>query len=333
MKEVNFISCVIYLHKIHNKQDGEKFVENLYHGLLQNFKNYEVILVNDSCRGDELSDFINMLCVRISRNDITIIDMADYSGIENSMLAGDDLAIGDYIFEFEVLGVSYPQELLMDIYHKCQTGYDIVSARPEHNKYFASKIFYALYNMGVDKQNRIYSETFRVISRRAYNRVSAFGKIIPYRKTFYASCGLRRYAIVYDNSSYGRKERIDHSEMAYKIRLAINSLLMFTKTPRRFILGISLCFLLLFVTIAYRAFDYYFHSQEVVPGWTTTMLYLSAAFFGIFVIMAVVIKYLSLILNTILKNKSYHVESVYKSTNDTEMSRTHGKQETEKGEI
>lgn len=315
MKEANFISCVIYLHKIYNEQDAQNFTANLYHGLLQYFKKYEVILVNDSCSNNDLKSFTRMLCENISRNDITIIDMADYSGVENSMLAGDDLAIGDYIFEFDSICADYPQELLMEVYRKCLTGYDIVSAKPSHNRYFASRVFYVLYNIGVDKQNRIYSEAFRIISRRAYNRVSAFGKIIPYRKTFYASCGLRRYAILYDRFPYVRKDKWDSSEMAYKTGLAINSLLMFTKTLRRLILCLSFFFLLLFVVIAMRSLLYYFNSREIVQGWTSTILYLSAGFFGMFVIMAIVLKYLSLILNIILKNKSYHVESVHKCTN------------------
>lgn len=315
MKEANFISCAIYLHKIYKKQDAQNFIANLYCGLLQYFTRYEVILVNDSCPNDDLKLFTHMLCENINRNDITIIDMADYSGVENAMLAGDDLAIGDYIFEFDSISADYPQELLMEVYRKCLTGYDIVSARPSHNKYFTSKVFYMLYNMGVDRQNRIYSETFRIISRRAYNRVSALGKIIPYRKTFYASCGLRRYAIIYDDTPYAGKHKLDSSEITYKIGLAINSLLMFTKTLRRLILYFSFFFLLLFVVIAMRSLFYYFNSREIVQGWTSTILYLSAGFFGIFVIMAIILKYLSLILNIILKNKTYQVESVHKCTN------------------
>jgi len=315
VKEANFISCVIYLHKIYKEQDAQNFTADLYCGLLQYFTRYEVILVNDSCSNEDLKLFTHMLCENINKNDITIIDMADYSGVENAMLAGDDLAIGDYIFEFDSICADYPQELLMEVYRKCLTGHDIVSARPSHNRYFTSKVFYMLYNMGVDRQNRIYSEAFRVISRRAYNRVSAFGKIIPYRKTFYASCGLRRYAIIYGDSSCAGKNKLDSSEITYKIGLAINSLLMFTKTLRRLILYFSFFFLLLFVVIAMRSLFYYFNSREIVQGWTSTILYLSAGFFGIFVIMAIILKYLSLILNIVLKNKTYQVESVHKCTN------------------
>ena len=57
-----------------------------------------------------------------------------------------------------------------------------------------------------------------------------------------------------------------------------------------------------------------FFSANPVAGWTTTMLVMSFGFFGLFVILAFVLKYLSVILNLVFVQKQYIVESVQKIT-------------------
>ena len=57
-----------------------------------------------------------------------------------------------------------------------------------------------------------------------------------------------------------------------------------------------------------------FFSANPVAGWTTTMLVMSFGFFGLFVILAFVLKYLSVILNMVFVQKQYVIESVQKIT-------------------
>ena len=49
-----------------------------------------------------------------------------------------------------------------------------------------------------------------------------------------------------------------------------------------------------------------------IEGWTTTMLFLSFAFFGLFIILTIIIKYLSLLLELNFKKQRYMFESVEK---------------------
>ena len=55
-----------------------------------------------------------------------------------------------------------------------------------------------------------------------------------------------------------------------------------------------------------------FVSKQPIEGWTTIMLFLSLAFFGIFAILTIIIKYLTLIINLIFKKTNYLVESIEK---------------------
>jgi len=51
-----------------------------------------------------------------------------------------------------------------------------------------------------------------------------------------------------------------------------------------------------------------------VSGWTTTILFLSVAFFGLFAILTIVIKYLQLLVNLVFKRKHYSFEGIEKLT-------------------
>jgi dolichol-phosphate mannosyltransferase len=57
-----------------------------------------------------------------------------------------------------------------------------------------------------------------------------------------------------------------------------------------------------------------FAMANPVEGWTTTILFLSVVFFGLFGILTVVIKYLQLIVNLVFKRKQYSFEGIEKIT-------------------
>jgi len=51
-----------------------------------------------------------------------------------------------------------------------------------------------------------------------------------------------------------------------------------------------------------------------VAGWTTTVLFLSVGFLGLFGILTIVIKYLQLLVRLVFRRKQYTFESVEKLT-------------------
>ncbi|MBP5698481.1 MAG: glycosyl transferase family 2, partial [Alphaproteobacteria bacterium] len=57
-----------------------------------------------------------------------------------------------------------------------------------------------------------------------------------------------------------------------------------------------------------------YFTRTPVEGWTTTILFLSFAFFGLFGVLTVIIKYLQIIVNLIFKRKTYNFESIEKLT-------------------
>ena len=309
MKENNFISLVLYFYNI----DESKIREvpgKIAKGLINNFKNYEIIIVNDGEKEEKVNEFVDELKKFTLHNTISVLTFPSFIGIEKAMIAGDDLAIGDYIFEFDVLNAEFSEAILMQAYQLALKGNDIVSVASKGMRAsLSSKAFYFLYNKGVKKEQKIQSEIFRVISRRAFNRAKAMTKSISYRKACYASCGLKR-AVLVDKTAKTYKIH-DDKERYNRINLGIDSLMIFTNMIQKISFIVSLFFLLMTVIISIYIVAVFALSRPVA-GWTPIMLYLSLGFLGIFVLFTIVLKYLSVILNMIFKSENHLVESIKK---------------------
>ena len=56
----------------------------------------------------------------------------------------------------------------------------------------------------------------------------------------------------------------------------------------------------------------YLGGGKPIEGWTTTMLVLTLGFFGVFLILAVVLRYLTLLVDLVFKHQRYLVEGIEK---------------------
>ena len=114
-KEKNFISAVVYVHN--NEDKIEYFLEKLDYILNENFEKYEIICVNDAST-DKSIEYIKKVTSKMSNTMMSIINMSYYQGIELSMNAGIDLAIGDFVYEFDNIFIDYDLKVIMDVYRK-----------------------------------------------------------------------------------------------------------------------------------------------------------------------------------------------------------------------
>jgi dolichol-phosphate mannosyltransferase len=306
-KENSFVSAVIY---VHNTQGViGVFIEKLVGILTEFFLNYEIICVNDSSTDDSAIEIRNAVqyCTGSS---LVIIDMGFYQGLENSMNAGVDYACGDFVFEFDKPCIGYYEfDLIMNVYYRCLQGYDIVGASPKTDLKISSRFFYFLFNRNSNIQYELKTESFYILSRRAINRIKQLNVALPYRKAAYANCGLRIDSLEYiPNRGFSL---IQTSNDADRSALAVDSFILFTDIAYKISLNLSL------IMIVFSAFVgiytlVIFISKEPVAGWTTTMLVLSFGFFGIFGILSLVIRYLSIILKLIFKKTNYVTGNIEK---------------------
>lgn len=308
-KEKSFASVVIYVH------NAEKRIENYLKTIIEvmegNFEHSEIICVNDSSDDNSLA-LIKKTSEIASTTSVSVVNMSYFHGLELSMNAGMDLSIGDFVFEFDNTYLDFDPAVIMDIYRRLLQGFDIVSASADRREKFTSKLFYKAFDRYSDLSCKMSTESFRVLSRRVLNRIDSMNKTIPYRKAVYANCGLKT-----DNIRYRVVDQIsrttDKKERTFRSHLAVDSLILFTEMGYSFakIMTVLMMCMSIFM-IAYSIIIY--ATSNPVAGWTTTILFLSVGFFGLFGILTIVIKYLQLLVDLVFKRKQYSFESIEKLT-------------------
>ncbi len=309
-KEKNFVSAVVYVHNAASRIEG--FLKAVISTFEINFEHSEIILVND-CSEDNSVDVIKKISSATSAAGITVVNMSYFHGLELSMNAGVDLAIGDFVFEFDNTELDFEPEMIMKIYRHSLTGYDIVSASPDCKEKFSSRLFYKVFDRFTTLKYDLSTESFRVLSRRVINRINSMNKTIPYRKAMYAGSGLKTANIKYEVKQANR-DKADPREKRYRRSLAVDTLILFTDFGYKVssVMTSVMILISLFMT-AYTVIVYLIGNP--IEGWTTTVLFLSIAFFGLFAILTVIVKYLQIIVDMVFKRKHYSFESIEKLTN------------------
>ena len=306
-KEKNFMSAVLY---VHNDESliGD-FLQMLANVLEDHFEHSEIICVND-CSQDNSVNIVRKVSRGVRDTTVTVLNMSYFHGVEIAMNAGMDLAIGDFVLEFDSCVPDFDPMEIMEVYRKSLKGYDIVSASPDQKQRFTSSVFYKVFNRFTDYSYQLGTERFRVLSRRVINRISSMNKSVPYRKAVYANCGLKTANIRYQvTGSQHVKE--DRTERKYRSELAVNSLILFTELGYQFAVTMTVLMMLVAVAVAvYSAVVYLFSTP--VAGWTTTIFFMSFAFFGLFGILTIIIKYLQILVDLVFRRKKYSFESIEK---------------------
>lgn len=298
VKEKNFISAVVYLHN-----DGARAVEFCRAASAEldaHFAQYELVVVDDACTDDTVEQL--RAWGREQTAPLTILRMSMYHGLENAMNAGLDAAIGDYVYEFDSTELCYPAELIIKAYQTALQGSDIVSVCPRTVR-GGSSLFYKVFNAHSQSAYRLRTDAFRLVTRRAINRVHASSAHLPYRKAAYAASGLKMTDLEFDGRLTVKSKG--------RFNLALDSLALYTNAGFKASMTITLCMLVLALAeLVYTLVV--FATGHPVAGWTTTMFVITVGFAGLFAVLTIVVKYLSLLLELTFKQQKYLVESIEK---------------------
>lgn len=309
-KEKNFISAVIYMHN--PGEEAEAFLQMVRKILSDNFECSEIICVNDDSTDNCIAQIRKAATnVNSGQPPLSILNMSHFHGLEAAMNAGVDLAIGDFVLEFDSVVLDFGADEVLSVYHKALDGYDIVSACPEGKQRLSSSLYYSVLGKFTKWSDKLHTERFRILSRRVINRISSMNTAILYRKALYAGCGLRMYCLHYQPHGNSRSGINDPEENRYRRGLAMDTLILFTDMGYRFSVAMTALMMLAAGFMAFYSVAVYLTGAPVA-GWTTTILFLSFAFFGLFGIMTIIIKYLQILVDLVFKKKRYSFESIEK---------------------
>lgn len=300
LKEKNFISAVVYLRD--ESSAAVPFLSELDAQLDAHFDQYEIVAVNDGS-SDDTVELVRQYAKANLKKPLTILHMSLQQGVEMCMNAGLDMAIGDFVYEFDSTWMEYDANLIWQAYQKALEGNDIVRVCPSRSK-GSSRLFYKVFNTFHKSPYKLHTEAFRLVSRRAINRVHAVSSDLPYRKAAYAASGLKMAEL--------RFEGTVPSNQYERFGLATESLALYTDAAYRISLGVAGVMLCLTLAELIYTLYIFFGRGGAIEGWTTTMFVLTVGFSGVFAILAMVLKYLSLLVNLVFKKQKYLVESIEK---------------------
>lgn len=267
--------------------------------------------MDDACSDGTVETLKSYMETKQIKAMVSVVHMGFFHGLEGAMNAGRDIAIGDFVYEFDDIFVDYEPEVIMEVYHKLIEGNDIVAASSKGKLRLTSRVFYSLYNRTSRGKGKVGPETFRIVSRRAINRIKSMGQYIPYRKAVYMNCGLNTATICYNSKDVN--VRIKNKTVASeRTTLALDSFIYFTNALER--ISAIMCGIFLLLTVGmgiYIAFDI-FNGTNTVEGWLSTMSFLAFGFFGVFALLTIILKYLSVLLNLIFRQQRYLVSDIEK---------------------
>lgn len=293
-KESAFISAVVY--SCSNSDKLFSFTLELFNELEKHFANYEIVIV-DNCNPN-IESVKSELTARISASDsITIVHMSEVQSLEACMRAGVDVAVGDFVYEFEGISYDFNTDAMWKAYRKAQEGYDIINAEIKNNS-ISRTMYYNIFNKFSKSKYDLYAVAFRLVSRRTINRIISLNLDIDWRNAAYANCGLKSESIEYGAKASPKKNR--------DIFLAIDSFLLYTELPRKVSIWMGAVGVALIVLSIFMA--------SLTAEWTSTVLSVSLCLSSVIIIALLLLSvyYLSLLLRTSDSRKKYLVDGIEK---------------------
>lgn len=296
-KESVFVSAVVYLSD--NSKNVCSFIDNLILRLGDRFKHYEIVIVDDCCKYQD--DFLQNYLKKTDNRFLTVIHMSVKQGIESCMRAGIDTAIGDFVYEFDTLEYEFDKELIWAAYQKAIEGNDIVSVEIVNNS-LSRKIFYKLFNKYSLSEYEIHATVFRLVSRRAINRILYLNLNCQFRQAVYASSGLKNGRLYYNGNASKTKAR--------GISLAIDSFILYTDLPRKICMNS-----LRLIAVLGIAGVILFALNCILMNSLILQILIGIIFLGVvdsIVCLVTLISYARLILNGAIEGKNYLIEDIQK---------------------
>jgi dolichol-phosphate mannosyltransferase len=218
-----------------------------------------------------------------------------------------DYSIGDFIIEIHDVGTLVDDIILHQIYQQSQIGYDIVFANANKTK-ISSTLFYKLLKL-ITKDD-YYSTPIYMLSRRAINLYK--NNKHKFAKIQYKHLGLSWVNIYFNNLNSNHDDR----SIGIKLNNAINIFLIYTSLGFNISAIISIVFGLISLIFGSYALLTFIFLKKVQTGWASTAIFLSFGFFGIFLLLSMIIKYLELILKYNLDNSNPNLQTIEKIQHD-----------------
>lgn len=271
----------------------EDYLSELSALLAAEFKDYEIVLVDNGSRDNTLAIVKQ---AQMSLSNIQFYSLARPIPHESAFVVGLEQAIGDVVITMD--GAYDPADCLMPMIHMAQGGVDIVyglrsdrlgSRGSLYN--LLSKAFFKLYQSITKENLPIAASTLRLYSRYAINafidntdRYSLFPVIGAFSGLDYSTLNYHRI------NRTNRPLRQSYRAAAGR---ALRLIFLSSHYPLRILSLLSLVGAGLNIVYSFYVVIVNVFKDEVAEGWTTLSLQNSLMFFLLFIILSVLSEYIA----------------------------------------
>ncbi len=289
-----------------------EFLQRTLGVLRANFSHYEVIVIDDGSHDRSLE----IVKAHLSQGfPIHVYVLSRNYGHEAAMTAGLQHARGDFVVLMDS-DLQDPPELIPDLVHKIQQGFDVVYAERLSRagetwlKRASSKAFYRLCSRLTGFNIPDNAGDFRVFRREVVESLNTLKEHNRYLKMLYAYVGYRVASVPYHRQArHGGKSKYNYLKL---INAALDAIISFSNKPLRAMsiasLGIS------FLTLLYAGFvvvQKLFIENQPPSGWSSIMFFISGLFSVLFLFLAIISEYLGRILVETKQRPLYYIREAH----------------------
>lgn len=278
---------------------------------------FEIIMVNDACPKNSWSE-IQKVCQK--NHHVVGIELARNFGQIRAITAGLDACDGDWVVVMDCDLQDRP-EVIVDLYHKAQEGYDVVFARRTERKdsavvKFLSRSFYKVYDYFTDGKYDSSLCNFSISRREVIQNYCSMREQNRAYTLFLKWIGYKQTAI--DVETDVRFE--GKSSYNFKRKMTMATQLITAQSNKPLMFSVKLGFLisaLSFLFIVWKVIAYIV-TGNVLSGWTSMIV--SMYFLGgiLLIFMGILGIYIGYIFNEVKNRPLYVVRTVLNKTPEAE---------------
>ncbi|MEF2978697.1 hypothetical protein [Subtercola sp. YIM 133946] len=297
-----FVSVVAVLDE--NVSRATEFITDMHQVLSDNYTNYELVAVINGISPDQIPDIRDLLrvlpCVRVLR-------LSRKFSVDTAIFAGLESAIGDYVVnltpELDPVGV------VPDLVDLAMKGNDVIqgiSLTPIGGsgvRKLGRRAFYGYNRRYLHVDIAPQATYLACLTRRAMNSLANASRSLRYLRHLIRHIGYRLTDYEYiplDSSHRVRSLRND-------VIKGLEMITSYSAHPLRFVTLIGVLTGVANLLYAFYVVILRLVSTDVVAGWTTTSLQLSATFFIFSIILAVQAEYIGRVLAETRREPVYFI--------------------------
>ena len=244
----------------------------------QTYTFWECLVIDDGSTDNTLQKIKSLAP---SDDRIKYISLSRNFGHQNALKAGYDNASGDCVVCLDA-DLQHPPELIAEMINLWQKGYKIVSTkRKEHKstgflKKISSTIFYKIINALSEVKIEKGAADFRLLDKNVIKELKKLNENILFYRGLIPWLGFSQVQLEYAAAPrFSGKTKYSFSRM---LHFASDGITSFSVKPLK--ISIYLGFIIAFIAFIYILYALYvaIFTQDVVPGWTSTII--SVLFIG-----------------------------------------------------